>query len=507
MPLAAVEITKFWDVAIRQWVTTPPTVNTGAEIGFMARVTNTSGQTITMSVRMVIYNPDGSVNDDYFYAFTAPPFYSGGIPWYVDANMSGWAMVPGVYRASAYVSVGGVQAASAEGVVMATATGALSAKINDWNWWDPSAADWSPGIPNKVLMGQEIGLQPAVVNQSSVPVTVHLDLVIHDPDDIKTTLHGSQVTLQDGGSSNPAAWATWDMKWQATKEGNYYADLTLYGPDGVLDQVTGIGVAYVQPGTPTPSGHIRAVTLHDITAASFFTPTQWPVEMDLNHVVSGSVEFFNDSTVPITVKLSVWFTRPGSTTKRALYSETPTVPVGGSKTLATQTITVDVDGYWYLRAQMDVSPSISSSWNAIAAEAPLPQYAQVNLSVVSAEEQEPLSGVSVVLNGYSATTSANGTCKFLNLPVRSYTLTCTKLGYQDYTRAIILGQGTNTIEVFMESGIPSSCLIDGDCPEGYVCRDGVCVPKEAGVPWGWLLLGGGAVAVAFIVLNKKKEKK
>ncbi len=62
---------------------------------------------------------------------------------------------------------------------------------------------------------------------------------------------------------------------------------------------------------------------------------------------------------------------------------------------------------------------------------------------------------------------------------------------------------------------PPECVVDTDCPVGYVCQNGVCVPEEPppdeeeetgeGFPWlpALLLVGGGAVVV--IAISKPKK--
>ena len=53
--------------------------------------------------------------------------------------------------------------------------------------------------------------------------------------------------------------------------------------------------------------------------------------------------------------------------------------------------------------------------------------------------------------------------------------------------------------------VPETCLVDSDCPEGYVCKDGKCVKEET----NWLpiaLIGGGAVALMTLTGKKPKEK-
>ena len=49
-----------------------------------------------------------------------------------------------------------------------------------------------------------------------------------------------------------------------------------------------------------------------------------------------------------------------------------------------------------------------------------------------------------------------------------------------------------------------ACRTDVDCPEGYVCRDGVCVKMGGEFPWG-LLVGGAAIAGIAVVASRKKK--
>lgn len=492
MALASVAITQFWNAKVYSWQTTPPTVPTGTEIAFAARLTNTSGKALDMSLYMVIYNPDGSICHDFTYSYAGSPgFYTGRIPWFVDANISSVGKQAGVYKASAYAYVSGVLVASATGVTMATLTGILSAKINDWDWWDPSTNAWTPTVPSSVIVGQQIGIQPHAVNQGGVALNVHLDLLIYDPDGIQTTIHGSQVTLQDGGTQNPAAWTHWDIVWQATKVGDYIVDMTLYGDQGILDKITGIPVAYAKETGPTSSGHAIPLNIHDVTTnADYNNPSLWPIEIDhLNDSVWGSVKFFNDSTVPITVNLRIWFEDPSSSQK-VLYTETATIPVGGSKTITTSNVTLNKVGYWYLCASMDLGGPIPKSyiWNALAVQAPLPEFAQLNISITDLD-QEPITGVAVVLGAYyTSTTGTDGTCALINIPVGTYTIKCTKTGYQTYTQSVTLGQGNNALVITM---VATSVTPAQTWWEKY---------------WWVVPVGGGALVLIAALSGKEKKK-
>ncbi len=71
---------------------------------------------------------------------------------------------------------------------------------------------------------------------------------------------------------------------------------------------------------------------------------------------------------------------------------------------------------------------------------------------------------------------------------------------------------------FREVEIPPECAIDADCPTGYVCQEGVCIPEEVppeeepspeepSVEFPWLpvaLLAGGAIILVTAIKPKKK---
>lgn len=54
---------------------------------------------------------------------------------------------------------------------------------------------------------------------------------------------------------------------------------------------------------------------------------------------------------------------------------------------------------------------------------------------------------------------------------------------------------------------PPTCQTDADCPEGYVCENGVCVEKKE-FPWVpvALAVGGALVVVAATTIKTKKVK-
>lgn len=60
---------------------------------------------------------------------------------------------------------------------------------------------------------------------------------------------------------------------------------------------------------------------------------------------------------------------------------------------------------------------------------------------------------------------------------------------------------------------PPECLIDADCPPGYVCVNGVCIPREEvppeekEFPWAWMLIGGGGLVAVIGLASAYKEKR
>jgi hypothetical protein len=52
-----------------------------------------------------------------------------------------------------------------------------------------------------------------------------------------------------------------------------------------------------------------------------------------------------------------------------------------------------------------------------------------------------------------------------------------------------------------------ACSTDADCPEGYVCSGGVCVPLEGEFPWGYVALGAAAVGIILLATSRKEKSK
>lgn len=61
--------------------------------------------------------------------------------------------------------------------------------------------------------------------------------------------------------------------------------------------------------------------------------------------------------------------------------------------------------------------------------------------------------------------------------------------------------------------LPAECGTDDDCPDGYVCVNGECVPESAPppppngefqIPWMWIGIGGAAILAAILLIPKGK---
>lgn len=78
---------------------------------------------------------------------------------------------------------------------------------------------------------------------------------------------------------------------------------------------------------------------------------------------------------------------------------------------------------------------------------PPPGYATLYGIVIDAISGKAVSGVSVTLDGYSATTKGAGDYTFANLTPGSYSITLLKEGYEMASRSITLAEGLNELNV------------------------------------------------------------
>ncbi|MBA7611385.1 hypothetical protein ES703_18609 [subsurface metagenome] len=123
---------------------------------------------------------------------------------------------------------------------------------------------------------------------------------------------------------------------------------------------------------------------------------------------------------------------------------------------------------------------------AIAEVGPSPALANL-YGFIHDTKGDPLAAVSVAVNEHTTATLLDGIFSLLDLDPREYTITCTKVGYQDFTTTKTLEQGDNEIDITM--------LAEGEAP-----------PEE--IPWLWIGIGSGAVIaiLAAVALAKRRKK-
>lgn len=127
------------------------------------------------------------------------------------------------------------------------------------------------------------------------------------------------------------------------------------------------------------------------------------------------------------------------------------------------------------------------TWDVIEATGLPPEVATL-YGFVHDKDGNPLPAVSVTLDSYETATMLDGTFDFINIAADSYTITCTKAGYKEFSKDITLSEGDNEIDITMEVEVPP--------------------PPPTEVPWLWIGIGLGAVAVigGGIALAKKRKE-
>jgi hypothetical protein len=126
------------------------------------------------------------------------------------------------------------------------------------------------------------------------------------------------------------------------------------------------------------------------------------------------------------------------------------------------------------------------SWNAITAA-----VGAANLYIAVTDSKDtPISGVAATLDGKSAVTGGDGTCAFTGITAGSYTVRCSKVGYQDYTKVVVLTAGDN------ELGIKMLATTEETWWNKIVAN----VQKY----WYYYAAGGGAVVVTLALTRKKR---
>jgi len=141
---------------------------------------------------------------------------------------------------------------------------------------------------------------------------------------------------------------------------------------------------------------------------------------------------------------------------------------------------------------------------------PPPGQASLYGQVKDSATQGVLVSVKVVAGGKTAYTNTSGNYTITGLTPGQVSVSFSKTGYQTLTRTFTLIEGSNLLNAQMVKGTapppPQTCSIDADCPEGYVCKNGVCVKKSALSDWALPALAIGA-GLLLLLPGKKQGKK
>ena len=146
------------------------------------------------------------------------------------------------------------------------------------------------------------------------------------------------------------------------------------------------------------------------------------------------------------------------------------------------------DGYWHFDNEKTVSVELSAivTW-VLLAQVPIPinEAPTVTTWVLLAQKSISVIAAPIVTN-------------WVLLDSRSVAIGI----------AAIVWQLLDSRSITIIGGVTRECSVDADCPEGYVCVNGICVPKEkAGFPWVPVALAGGAAIVIAAAATKKKKPK
>lgn len=141
---------------------------------------------------------------------------------------------------------------------------------------------------------------------------------------------------------------------------------------------------------------------------------------------------------------------------------------------------------------------------------PPPDQATLYGQVKDSSTQVVLVSVKVTADGKTAYTNTSGNYTLTGLTPGVTPVSFSKSGYQTRTQSFTLLEGNNLLNVQMVKGTApppgQTCSIDADCPEGYVCKAGVCVKKSAIPDWLLPALAIGA-GVLLLVSGKKSPEK
>ena len=182
----------YLDPATGQYQATPPSVNIGGQIAVKVRVSNNSGYSLWTRADLTFRKPDGTL-----VPITGPTVLID-TGYFFDTYFTATADQVGTWQHNLGVYAGLRQDAmsltiSRGWTTAATVVAVPAGTITSVEFQDPVTGAWSASAP-AYIVGHTMGVRAYAHNESGVPMTARMDLVVTDPDGVETTYTGSEVS-------------------------------------------------------------------------------------------------------------------------------------------------------------------------------------------------------------------------------------------------------------------------------------------------------------------------
>lgn len=396
-------------------------------------------------------------------------------------------------------------------------------------YWDPSVGYYNPSLtePPTILIGTEAGAQFIVTNLSNEYLDLGILITAFDPlgNPLGASIAGP-ISLPPGG--------TFGHQYRVITErpGIYTFTTDIITspapPYGTIGPTLSWPVAYVVGEIPPLAGHVYDPVVHDVTTGETFYSLSLPVEIDGDHDVIVGIHWMNDGDETATFTPTFELIDPDGISRELQTFDTVLSPSGHTGGQTASSVKLDKAGMWKIHAILKAEGTLldEKTWDAISVTAapPPPEYrgtiTKMKLEYDGAQALIPVSNITQGASALLRVTGRNDTPDAQRMGI-------TWLVYDPLGRVVNQyaawedwpftgggkehefhkfggeftlseeGEYTTTIWLLMNPDdpvtvdsyegvlctvvkevIPPECAIDADCPEGYVCVAGKCVPVE-----------------------------